>query len=591
MLTNSRSTHYLLAAILVGLCADRLFFDKRLGISLLLFVLLFSGVLIFLGWRSGVPVARRNLWLFAPLLFFAAMVAIRDNAFVTALNVLAVAGLLAYLLLYYAAGRVGEFGLLTATILPVYAAAKSFVGAPPIMTEAIDTPRVLQGGRGNLVPVARGGLLAVPLLIIFTLLLASADLIFANQVAGLFKLLNIATLFRLNMHGLFIIGIAWAAAGGLALALNRKDDAAALDRQVTRLRRFRFLGATESTTLLILIDLLFLSFVAIQFRYLFGGQININLAGFTYAEYARRGFFELLIVAILSLGLILGLEAVTNRESKRQFKVFNLLSSLMIVLVIIMLVSAFRRMQLYEATFGYTELRLYVYAFMIWLGLFLTWFILGLWRRPDRFALGALLIVMGFVVSLNLINPDAFIVRQNMARYWHGGDLDVVYLESLSAGAVPALIEALAEGDKAGKTVTVPCQAHLPNHDAGEMCELDPIELVRDGLQNRYQKMQDDDRWRSWQSAHLSRYRAHRLQTRQSTRAMVRLARPRHAVRMALYQIMVHRCLQRHSNGRDFVDQDLVSLSFRDLPRCQENPPSYWRSRRSCRPPPVPDWA
>ena len=75
----------------------------------------------------------------------------------------------------------------------------------------------------------------------------------------------------------------------------------------------------------------------------------------------------------------------------------------------------------------------------------------GLWRRPDRFALGALLIVMGFVVSLNLINPDAFIVRQNMARYWHGGDLDVVYLEPLSAGAVPALIEALAEGDKAGK--------------------------------------------------------------------------------------------------------------------------------------------
>ena len=105
----------------------------------------------------------------------------------------------------------------------------------------------------------------------------------------------------------------------------------------------------------------------------------------TYAEYARRGFFELVAVAILSLGLILGIEAGTWRESKKQFKLFNLLSSLMIVLVVTVLLSASQRMRLYVTTFGHTELRLYVYVFMIWLGLFLIWFLFGLWRRPDRF--------------------------------------------------------------------------------------------------------------------------------------------------------------------------------------------------------------
>ncbi len=72
-----------------------------------------------------------------------------------------------------------------------------------------------------------------------------------------------------------------------------------------------FLGFTESTVVLIAVDLLFALFVFIQFRYLFGGQANITPVGYTYSEYARRGFGELVAVAFLSLGLILGLGAYT----------------------------------------------------------------------------------------------------------------------------------------------------------------------------------------------------------------------------------------------------------------------------------------
>jgi hypothetical protein len=493
----------LLAAILIGFCAEQLFFGKALGLSLPLFVLLFCGVLIYLARRSGTPATRRNLWLFGPLLFFATMVAVRDNGFVSALNVLAVATLLAYLVLYFTAGRVGEFGLLTAAILPGYAAGKSLLAAGPIVTEAVDVPQTIRTSRGNVLAIVRGGLLAAPLLLVFTVLLASADLVFANKIMTLLDPRNIIHLFRLNLHATFIASVSWAAAGGLAIALNGRDDAAALDQQVTRLRRFRILGATESTTLLTLIDLLFLAFVIIQFRYLFGGQANINLDGYTYAEYARRGFFELLLVAILALGVILGLEAVTNRQSKRQFKVFNLLSTLMVVLVVIMLVSAFRRMHLYEATYGYTELRLYVYVFMIWLSLFLVWFLVGLWRRPDSLALGAVIIGLGFVASLNLINPDAFIVRQNIARYLTGGDLDIHYLESLSADAVPALVAAM----------TAPCPASTDDNASGA-CGTKLAGVLREGLQDRLQTMRHDPQWRRWQSVRLSRWLAYQQLSR-----------------------------------------------------------------------------
>jgi len=508
MKPNAHSTRILLTAILIGIGADRLFFDKQLGFSLLIFVLLFSGGLIFLARRSGTPVARHNLWLFVPLFFFAAMVGVRDNGFLATLNILAVAGLLAYLVLYYATGRVGEFGLLTAAILPTYTAAKSMVGAAPIVSQSVNIPQTIRSNRGNLFAIVRGGLLAAPLLFIFTLFLASADLFFAKQIGVLFDDRNVIYLFKLNIHGLFILGVAWLAAGGLVLALNGRDDAAALDRQITRLRRFRFLGATESTTLFILVDLLFLSFVIVQFRYLFGGHANINLDGYTYAQYARRGFVELLLVAVLSLGVILGLEAITNRQSKRQFRVFNLLSSLMIILVIIMLVSAFRRMRLYEATFGYTELRLYVCVFMIWLGLFLAWFIFGLWRRPDRFALGALIIGMGVLVTVNLLNPEAFIVRQNIARYQAGGKLDAYYLKSLSADAVPALVAAMKSKEGAqGKIISPLCpdqSSRVP-----KACELSLSQGLREDLRRRFQTLRSDSRWRHWQSFRLSKWLAY----------------------------------------------------------------------------------
>jgi hypothetical protein len=173
-------------------------------------------------------------------------------------------------------------------------------------------------------------------------------------------------------------------------------------------------------------------------------------------------------------------------------------------------------MSLYEAAFGYTELRLYVYVFMIWLGLFLVWFLIGLWRRPDRFALGALVVVMGFLATLNLMNPDAFIVRQNVARYWTDGKLDVLYLNTLSADAVPALVGAIsAAEDTEGKVSSSLCIAATSDGHQGT-CKIDQARArtLQRGLQERFQEMQRDPEWRRWQSFQLSRWCAYRLLSR-----------------------------------------------------------------------------
>ncbi len=134
----------------------------------------------------------------------------------------------------------------------------------------------------------------------------------------------------------------------------------------------QFLGFTEAAVVLGAVVLLFAIFVVIQFRYFFGGQTNIGVQGYTFSEYARRGFGELVAVAFFSLLLFLGLSAIVRRQSQIQRRAFSGLGIGMVALVGVMLVSAFQRLLLYEAAYGFSRLRMYTHIFMIWLGVLLA---------------------------------------------------------------------------------------------------------------------------------------------------------------------------------------------------------------------------
>ena len=258
---------------------------------------------------------------------------------------------------------------------------------------------------------------------------------------------------------------------------------------------------------MVLVNMLFAAFVGIQFTYLFGGAANVTEAGYTFADYARRGFFELLTVAILTMLLVLGLNWLSRRENKRQIRLFNGLGSVLVSLVLVMLVSAWRRMALYEAAFGYTELRLMVYVCMAWLAVTLVWFLLTMWIRPDRFALGALLAVIGFVATLNLINPDGFVARQNLDRYVRTGDLDAAYLTTLSNDAEPQLVRGLSLTQGDAETQLTPICARSWYSDAPD-CYATPHEILHTELTYRYGYLAADKTWQRWTSFNVSRWQA-----------------------------------------------------------------------------------
>jgi hypothetical protein len=322
-------------------------------------------------------------------------------------------------------------------------------------------------------------ILATPLLIIFAGLLVAADSVFASYVGQLLSLRLPFDIGTATAHAVIVGCFAWITAGGLIVAMAEGMPAMAAlpaEGETERLDRsgmaWRFLGSTEALTVLLLLDLLFASFMAIQGAYLFGGLNRLALTGMSYAEYARRGFFELLTVACLALGLLCALALVTRRESATRRMAFNAASTAMVLLVLGILVSAFQRMWLYELAYGFTRLRLYTHSFMIWLAVVLLLFVSALVAaRPQIFLAGSLASALVYLTILNIVSPDALIVRENIARYQanpsaltisSGGgrfgnsqDVDLVYLLSLSSDAVPDMVAALPLLDPAQRELAL----------------------------------------------------------------------------------------------------------------------------------------
>ena len=440
-------------ALLVGWSFDFLFWGKFPGVSFLIFSMVTLGAGLWLSYREGKYPAKKSLWLLVPILLFAAGTFLRREPFTTFSNYVLALLIMALLSQTFLGGRwmhyslsdfvVGFFYLLFSSVAkPV----QIFLQPKAEDQSGIDGHKESSSRWRRWLPVLRGLLLAIPVLLVFGALLASADPIFSGYMEDFIELFNIENLFEYIFRGFMVLVLAYLFSGVYAHALLDSRDHKLIGLEKPWLPRF--LGFTESAIIIGSINALFAVFVIIQFAYFFGGQSNIHLEGYTYAEYARRGFGELIVVAFFSLLLFLGLSSITRRQKQSERKVFSVLGVGLMLLATVILVSAFRRLLLYESAYGFTRLRSYSHIFMVWLGLLLVVVVLlEIGGRQRAFALAALLAGLGFVLTLNLLNVDGTIVRQNVQRAELGWELDVDHLYSLSVDAVPALLTAYQSAD------------------------------------------------------------------------------------------------------------------------------------------------
>jgi hypothetical protein len=293
-----------------------------------------------------------------------------------------------------------------------------------------------EGIRGTARTVVRGTLMALPALLLLSALLMSADPVFERVLKGLLFTDIESTL----EHAVVIAVIAWGTAGFLRAILVRDD--ALMSRLRVPTPAF---AVAEVTVALWIINLLFIGFMLVQLRYLFGGASLVEVtAGLSYAEYARRGFFELVASAALVVPMLLLADWAAAPQSARGRTVLRATMLVLVVLLVGVIASAAYRMRLYQAAYGLTELRVYVSVGIVGLTAVLAWLVLTVLRgRRERFGFGVVMTGVACVVALHVINPHALVARVNIARAIGGATYDGEYLRTLSADAVPALLSRL----------------------------------------------------------------------------------------------------------------------------------------------------
>jgi len=283
----------------------------------------------------------------------------------------------------------------------------------------------------------RGLAITLPVLVGFWLLLAGADPLFAawRDAVG-----DLVANWEFVPRMVFFTGLLVVVLGAYGYASSESRSAPAIEDKAPG----RWLGSTERLILLAGVAALFWLFLAIQVGYLFGNLPRIPASGMTFAEYARRGFGELSVVASASAVLIVVSERYGNDDGRE--RTLRLLTFAVIGAVLLLLGSAFRRVWLYEEAYGFTTARLYAQVYMGAVAAGLAMLSLEVAGDFDagrlfRRAAGAATILF---IALIYWNHEAWIASRNMDRFARTGQLDVAYLtRGLSPDAIPAIAERL----------------------------------------------------------------------------------------------------------------------------------------------------
>lgn len=285
--------------------------------------------------------------------------------------------------------------------------------------------------------VLRGLAITLPVVIVFALLLSNADPIFAEWREAVANLLSS---WDFLPRVVFFFAILTIVLGAYGFAAYAEAKASPLSERVPR----KFLGSTERLILLSSLAVLFWIFLAVQLSYLFGNLPRIQGTGITFADYARRGFAELTVVATASVALILLSERFGRTDGRVGW--IRIATYAVLIAVLLLLASAFNRVLLYEEAYGFTTARLYAQAWMLIVAaglLVLAWEMRGE-IDPSQFFRRTFVTATTVFIVLIYWNHHAWIANKNIDRVASTGKLDTVYLtRDLALDAVPTLVERL----------------------------------------------------------------------------------------------------------------------------------------------------
>lgn len=397
---------------------------------------IWAAVLLFLG--KGARWSAYNAFLAAGALLLALCCAVYGDASVRAVNCLLI--LCASALAFFSLSGVSARALTDArcaseaALLSLRALFTRW-GAPFRMLSALRRGE----GRGRLTGVLVGALCALPVLLLCGSLLASADAVFSGVFdAAAEWLLGIDALSAL-FRALDTLFYALCFFSALYFVTTQPPEPA--EERPAREEP----PAAPYVTALTLLCALYALFAAVQFEYLFGGAETAAMEG-GWAEYARSGFSQLVLVTAVNLCALL-LCALRCGRCRAVRALCLLLASLTAVI----LASAFWRMRLYILAYGLSVLRAMTLWAMAFILCCLALACVKVLRPSFRFWPWFAAIGLAGWIAFNLANVDARVADWNVDAYLSGGleTVDCEYLAGLSPDVLPALRRLSAAGPDA----------------------------------------------------------------------------------------------------------------------------------------------
>ena len=270
--------------------------------------------------------------------------------------------------------------------------------------------------------VISGLLISVPVLVIIIALLASADAVFGKIFIDMFK---DADWVEDPIKIVILFLVVFLLTYGLFAKMSKKD----ISENGNDLRKRDPIQAITITGLL---SIVYVIFSAIQIIYLFMGKMSLP-EGYTYAKYAREGFFQLLFVCLINLLIVLLITTFFRKSW-----MLKIILTLFSLCTYVMLASSAFRMILYIKTYDLTKLRVLV----LWALLVMAILLIGLIARIYRFGFPlfryGIIIISVLYIGLAFSRPDSYIAKYNLNS---AKEFDAIYLANLSDDAAPAIGE------------------------------------------------------------------------------------------------------------------------------------------------------
>ena len=259
--------------------------------------------------------------------------------------------------------------------------------------------------RANTVYILIGLAAALPMAVVAVLLLSSADAAFRHLFARLFDIKVDLHSMSLSFKSLCAFLLGTVAFYGLLCAQTDRPE----PQEQAQVERFNTLVAITFTAVLAAI---YIVFCLVQASVLFTGGETLLPEGYTYAQYAREGFFQLLAVSAMNVLLVI--------VSQQRFHSSRTLSVLLCVVsgcTYLMELSSAWRMILYVRVYGFTFLRLLVLWFLLVLAVVLGGAVVTVFRPDFRLFRFTLTVCLVCWLVFAFARPDNLAAKYNLRRF------------------------------------------------------------------------------------------------------------------------------------------------------------------------------